>query len=177
LKLLFSLFFLLQLFFNLHHISGLVGKPVSRWLREIDFQNGPLEYEYDCSIYQQVGFVGEKELMWIGRYAERSGPNNNVWVLNGKDGIELNGNFELVFTKNIGKGKKNKRIGYTWLNTSLISETEELILDKASIDKFHKDRKHQKYSADLTVCMKFGQVIEHSNPMQESKTKKGESKN
>ena len=136
-----------------------------------------MEYEYDCSIYQQVGFVGEKELKWIGRYAERSGPNNNVWVLNGKDGIELNGNFELVFTKNDGKGNKNKRIGYTWLNTSLISETEELKLDKASIDKFHKDRKHKKYSADLTVCMKFGQVIEHSNPMRESKTKKGESKN
>jgi len=139
---------------------GLLGTPPLRTLRSIRLENGPdAEFEYDCLVYQQVGFVGEKKMMWHGTYAERDS-SSGCWLLFGGKGVVVDGNVELVFKKSDG----GKRLGYTWLNTSLIGEREVLVLTKAEVDKFHKDRKHKKYSQDLKITLKFGEMLE-TNPM------------
>jgi len=146
---------------------GLLGQPLKRVLRSISLLNGP-DYEYDCCIYQQVGFVGDKEMKWEGKYAERD-HESGCWLINGGSGVVIAGNFELVFKK------AQKRVGYTWLNTSMIDEREQLTLDKASIDKFHKDRKHKKYLCDMRATLNFGVAMD-SNPMQRNVEVVGETK-
>ena len=104
-------------------------------------------------------FVGEKKIKWHGTYAERD-RSSGCWLLFGGKGVVVDGNVELVFKKSDG----GKRLGYTWLNTSLIGEREVLVLTKAEVDKFHKDRKHKKYSQDLKITLEFGEMLE-TNPM------------
>ena len=143
---------------------GLLGKPLKRILQSIQFRNGPDTYDVNCAIYQQIGFVGEKVLKWRGSFVNKN-EGLGGWVIEGGQGIELEGNFELVFTKDSGeKKKKEKRIGYTWLNTSMVETNETLVLTKSEIDKFHKDRHNRKFRCDLQAVLQFGAALQ-CNPM------------
>jgi phosphatidylinositol-3,4,5-trisphosphate 3-phosphatase/dual-specificity protein phosphatase PTEN len=142
---------------------ALLGNPTPRTLHLISLENGPTDCNVNCSLYQQVGFVGDKVLRWSGNYAEINATHKG-WFINEGRGIELTGNFEVVFTKDSPSKQKEKRIGYTWLNTSLMKERDTIVLNKSEIDKFHKDRKHKKYSSDLKVTLHTGEYLEN-NPM------------
>jgi phosphatidylinositol-3,4,5-trisphosphate 3-phosphatase/dual-specificity protein phosphatase PTEN len=146
---------------------ALLGKPTPRHINFISLQNGPDNVHINVSLYQQVGFVGEKEIRWKGSYTKVD-QKRNGWVINEGNGIELEGNFEIVFTIDNPENQKEKRVGYTWMNTGLHSEDETVVLQKCDIDKFHKDRKHKKYHPDLKVILKFGSslgLLGYSNPM------------
>jgi len=88
---------------------ALLGNPTPRTLHLISLENGPTDCNVNCSLYQQVGFVGDKVLRWSGNYAEINATHKG-WFINEGRGIELTGNFEVVFTKDSPSKQKEKKL-------------------------------------------------------------------
>lgn len=125
--------------------AALRGNPPQRHIRRIMLRNAGTSVLADgvcLKLTQQTGCFGDQQTLWN---SERTARHTHLVD------TDVAGNFSIV----LSTSSSTKTIGRCWMNTTMIF-SQQIVLGKLEIDKFHRDRKHKHFPADLSLVIVFG---------------------